>query len=391
MPNALPPVPPAWDKVITRLEIDEASKKLSPKTISARVYHLRRFALAMPVPPARLNRDHVAGYLALPNWKAINTYNVVRGHIRAFLVFAQDRGIITADLLSVLPPPKRQGTRVARAAPPSVVENALASPSPRDRKMILLSAIGGLKPGEISQVHSDDLEQNADAEYRLIARQISGSKRIVLLRPDLAEMILASEPGFLFPGKINGHISSAYVSRLISRRLPKGMSALQLRNAFEEALIRHSWTAQSAVTATSERAILNESLFHPWVWEGARSLWASGHLREAVRTAATNLNLELQKKVGRTTLSDTKLIQELFSVKPPEAGKPRLRLPGDDGGETAKSLREGVMQFGAGCFLALRNPTTHGLDEIPRQEALEKLGALSQLARWLDSATVTTD
>lgn len=162
---------------------------------------------------------------------------------------------------------------------------------------------------------------------------------------------------------------------------------------------QHREAAQRAITEIERAAEIREKLgdsapsvsasgFHPWAWEGARSLWSSGHYREAVRAAATKINAELQNKVQRRELADTKLIQECLSDAEPTPDRPRLRLAGDDGGQTAKSFRQGVLQYGAGCFLAIRNPLSHDEGELTEQEGLEHLAALSLLARWLDGATV---
>jgi hypothetical protein len=47
-------------------------------------------------------------------------------------------------------------------------------------------------------------------------------------------------------------------------------------------------------------------------------------------------------------------------------------------------MRTGLLQFGQGCFAAIRNPATHGTTEMAPQEALEQLAILSTLARWID-------
>jgi hypothetical protein len=49
------------------------------------------------------------------------------------------------------------------------------------------------------------------------------------------------------------------------------------------------------------------------------------------------------------------------------------------------------MSFGSGCFQAIRNPLGHLLNEeveLSEQEALERLAALSLLARWIERATL---
>ena len=129
---------------------------------------------------------------------------------------------------------------------------------------------------------------------------------------------------------------------------------------------------------------------HRWVWEGGRSLWQSRHFGEAVEAAAKKLNAETQNKIGRRDVSESDLFNQAFSDDPPQPGKPRLRLPSDDDGRTAKSMRRGIRAFADGCFAAVRNPIAHDGAELSETIALEQLAALSMLARWVDSAVLTT-
>ena len=134
---------------------------------------------------------------------------------------------------------------------------------------------------------------------------------------------------------------------------------------------------------------LDASRLHPWAWEGARSLWQSGHYREAVTAAARKINAETQNKVGQRDVSETALFNQVFNEEPPKTDKPRLRLPEDDGGKTALAVRRGLRSFAEGCFAAIRNPASHDdLDELPEGEALEQLASFSVLARWVDRAEV---
>ncbi|MCX5215994.1 TIGR02391 family protein [Kitasatospora sp. NBC_00240] len=137
---------------------------------------------------------------------------------------------------------------------------------------------------------------------------------------------------------------------------------------------------------------LSAATMHPWVWEGARALWRSGHFREAVTAAARKVNAETQNKVSRRDAGETGLFQSLFSKDAPKAGQPRLRLMDDDGSDTFRSVHRGATAFAEGCFAAIRNPNSHedGLPELPEHEALEQLAAFSVLARWVDTAVLTT-
>ena len=134
---------------------------------------------------------------------------------------------------------------------------------------------------------------------------------------------------------------------------------------------------------------LSAAQLHPWIWSGAKSLWHSGHFREAVEGAIKKLNAETQNKVGRRDVSETDLFKQAFSMDSAAKGKGRLRRMASDGSDTYKSVQRGAMAFAEGVFAGIRNPLSHEADqEISEQEALEYLAALSVLARWVDQSEV---
>lgn len=134
---------------------------------------------------------------------------------------------------------------------------------------------------------------------------------------------------------------------------------------------------------------LSAAKLHPWVWDGASSLWQSGHFREAVEGAIRKLNAETQNKLGRRDVSETDLFNQAFSEQAPAAGKPRLYRMKNDGSSTFKSVQRGARTFAEGVFAGIRNPLAHEADqEMPEQQALEYLAALSVLARWVDESTL---
>lgn len=134
---------------------------------------------------------------------------------------------------------------------------------------------------------------------------------------------------------------------------------------------------------------LDAATLHPWVWGSIQGLWSSGHFREAVGAAARAINAQAQTKLERRDASEAKLLSDAFSINPPVAGHPRLRLTPNDGSDTFKNRHEGAGNFARGVYSAIRNPTAHeDLDELDENEALEELAAFSILARWVDAATV---
>ncbi|KQS57828.1 hypothetical protein ASG36_14650 [Geodermatophilus sp. Leaf369] len=133
---------------------------------------------------------------------------------------------------------------------------------------------------------------------------------------------------------------------------------------------------------------LSAASMHSWVWDGARSLWSTGHYRDAVGAAGKRVNAEMQNKVGRTDIQDSTLVQSAFSPKAGSAAEPRLRVPPNDGTPTAESIQRGAHLLAQGWFSAVRNPVAHVEGELTEAEALEQLAALSMVARWADAATV---
>jgi hypothetical protein len=186
------------------------------------------------------------------------------------------------------------------------------------------------------------------------------------------------------------------VEQILDRVLPAWRSDIDVDKT--RRWQQHREAAKRAIAQLERQEELRERLgdnaptldaahLHPWIWEGARSLWQSQHLREAVRAAAVKLNAETQNKLAVRDVSETALFQMAFSADEPAPSKPRLRLPEDDGGKTALSVRRGIMAFAEGCFSAIRNPTSHDVqEELPENEALEQLAAFSVLARWVERA-----
>lgn len=135
---------------------------------------------------------------------------------------------------------------------------------------------------------------------------------------------------------------------------------------------------------------IRASQLHPWIWDGARSLWKSGHFREAVQAASIKVNAEAQNRLGRTDVAEKELFDQAFTTDPPAPGKARLRLMRDDQSKTYKSVHRGAQCYAEGFYAAIRNPISHTLGDLTEEEALEQLAALSLLARWVDTAEIET-
>ena len=174
------------------------------------------------------------------------------------------------------------------------------------------------------------------------------------------------------------------------------------RERIERDLTRQGWFVKEGRLVIGEpvRRTRNDAppmavadQLHPIVWNAAAPKWSPHHLHDAVLASAKAVNAMLQAKVGRFDLAEATLVQAAFSKNLPAPGQPRLRFPAIDDDKTRDSQTAGALSFGVGCFQAIRNPVGHLPDErhvLTEQDALERLAALSLLARWIEEATLTT-
>lgn len=109
---------------------------------------------------------------------------------------------------------------------------------------------------EIATCHEREVVRMDDGTYTIRALGTNGRARQVPLRADLAEAIL-ERLGHTFPGRINGHISAAYVSKLISRSLPDGLTSEKLRHAYRTGQIKLGWRELAAFHAPMTLRILD--------------------------------------------------------------------------------------------------------------------------------------
>ena len=174
------------------------------------------------------------------------------------------------------------------------------------------------------------------------------------------------------------------------------------RKEIERDLARQGWFAKDGALAIGEpirRASvaapppIAENELHPSVWRAAAPKWKADQWHDAVIAGAKAVNILLQRKTGRTDISEVQLVQEAFSRNEPTPTAPRLRFPDIEDAKTRESMTQGALSFGVGCFQAIRNPIGHLPDEaheLTRHEALERVAAFSLLARFIEQATLTT-
>lgn len=101
----------------------------------------------------------------------------------------------------------------------------------RDALMIRIGFEMGLRCCEIARVHTSDVLPVGSRHVLAVVGK-GDKRRVIPMKEDLARLILSYPQGWLFPGRIDGHLSAAYVSKRISWALPKSVTAHMLRHRY---------------------------------------------------------------------------------------------------------------------------------------------------------------
>lgn len=223
-----------------------------------------------------------------------------------------------------------------------------------------------------SAVHDSLIEEHGSLQ--------SVRDRLIALNPVMRSLINAAQPGlgdYFEPPDEGWSYDGSYWREIVK---PRVLRAMGIHEFGEE--VRHRMQPDSPDLTAAQ--------FHPWVWEAAAPLWYAGSKQEAVHAAARSVNARMQQKRGHHDKSDAALCREFFSLDPPLPGRPRLRFSRYSASDsTRRSMQQGAMEFGAGCFEAIRNPAAHKHALVlSEQVALEQLAAFSLLARWIDECEV---
>lgn len=228
---------PTWSYLLPRYREYLASGTLSPRTVELRMYHLNRVRKFVAKEPADVTTEDLTGYFSGRSWSP-NTRAVVKASMSVFWKWAVDNEYLVKNPASKLMKLKVNAGK-PKPASDAALEQALASANPKVRLMVRLGEKCGLRAMEIAAISTHDLEQD-ELGWTLRVLGKGAKVRLIPLADDFAAELLDRKPGFIFPGKVDGHVSPAYVSRLVSSVLPAGVTAHKLRHRFATKALRGS-------------------------------------------------------------------------------------------------------------------------------------------------------
>lgn len=207
-------------------------------TIRLRVGQITKVARTLDVTPSEVTTELLVRYMRNPRW-ADNTRATWRASLSGFFRWAHGMGHLPTNPALML-----ATVRVPHGQPKPASDMALAHAATRvDIRTSLMLELGrraGLRCMEIAtlcreHVITDVIAGKKDKKRKLYSLRITGKggkTRTVPIAKDLGKKLLLLQPGPIFRGRIDGHISAAYVSKLLSEVLPTGVTGHKLRHRF---------------------------------------------------------------------------------------------------------------------------------------------------------------
>ncbi len=222
--------PLAWEPELTAYKASLRAMGRPESTVGVRESQVRRFARENPsLDPWDVTLDDILEWFGTKRWSD-ETRRTHRTAIRSFYKWAKSTGRIAKSPAAKMPVMKAGQAR-PRPALDSDYALALAKSEPRERLALRLAAELGLRCGEVVAVNTRDVTGSAGAWWLTVHGK--GNKVRELPLPDgLAGPLRVAEDGFVFKGNYDGHLSSQYMGKIISRLLPEGVTMHMLRHRF---------------------------------------------------------------------------------------------------------------------------------------------------------------
>lgn len=224
------PVPELWAADIESWLMWLRAAGRPGSTVNLRRSQMARLARNFPATgPWALGAEELVMWLGGHGWDA-DTIRSHRAALRGFYSWGQTTGRSALNPAAALPSVKAKPGR-PRPAPEDSIRVAKLAADDRDALMIQLGSEAGLRACEIARVHTDDIFQDFTG-WSLDVLGKGNKRRLVPLSPRLALALRVLPAGYIFPGRIDGHLSAAYVSKRLSWALGKGLTGHMLRHRF---------------------------------------------------------------------------------------------------------------------------------------------------------------
>jgi integrase len=222
-------IAPEWTREIESWRTAMQAMRLTPQTIELRVSHIRRLARAgIADSPWKLTPTDLLDWAGRHDWRR-ETARAMRSSMRKFWDWGVSTERTVQNTAAIMPTIRPEQPR-PRPASPHVVAEAFQVSDQRVRLMLRLASELGMRRGEVAQVQPENDVVQDLVGWALMVHGKGSHRRILPLPDDLADILRAAPPGYLFPSPVGGHLSAHWVGTLVSRALADGTTMHQLRH-----------------------------------------------------------------------------------------------------------------------------------------------------------------
>lgn len=237
----------SWELILANYSDHLVSIGRSSVTQSFRGHQIAYMARLIGSAPTDITHSDLKTFFAdHPSWMP-ETRHSYTSAFRVFFAWAHKEGHIpdnpAADLPDI-PVPRA----VAQPVPERVYRGAINTADPRTALMLRLAGELGLRRGEVSRVHVDDLRQGLGGA-QLLVRGKGDKKRMVPVSDGLADQIAAGAAGYgytlptggwLFPSRQGGHLKPNTIGTICAEALPGIWTMHKARHRFASKAYRGS-------------------------------------------------------------------------------------------------------------------------------------------------------
>lgn len=237
---------PTWDSLLPLYAEYLESAGRPATTVNLRCGQIRRVARELDVTPIEVSTELLVRFMRNDQW-ADNTRATWRASLSGFFRWAHGMNYLPTNPALMLPT-VRVPHGQPKPASDAALEHAAMYADMRTALMVELGRRAGLRCMEIATLRREHIVVDVITDRKGKKRKVhslrikgkGGKTRTVPVAKDLGKKLLALPAGPIFRGRVDGHISPAYVSKLLSRVLPDGVTGHKLRHRFATEAYRGS-------------------------------------------------------------------------------------------------------------------------------------------------------
>lgn len=254
------PLPTGWQQALDGWSVWMTASGAPKSTTKLRVDHVRVIAhRSQSRHPNEITLDILIRICSASDWSRAYRRGI-RCSLIKFFDWAVDNEVVPANPAAKMPRVPIEGIN-PNPVPDEVWEQILLTSTERDRMMIKLAGLAGMRRAEVAQMRREDLIRDGD-KWLILVHGKGGKQRTVQIHDKLAASIREFCPGgYLFPGTRNGHLTAKTVGIVVSRAMPAGWTMHKLRHRYATRGLEHTGNLLAVRDALGHASVATTQIY----------------------------------------------------------------------------------------------------------------------------------